>query len=193
MEPRQSILLAPHFQEIKTVQKNWGWFLALGILLVILGCLAISTSVYTTILSVVILGAFLIVAGLVQVFQAFMARAWSGFFLSLLLGVLYVVTGILCLAKPAVMAVGLTLWIAAFFFIAGIFRMCTSAYLRFRHWGWIFFNGLVTFILGVLIISEWPISGLWVIGLFIGIDLIFAGWAWVLLSLTARQPAKTKQ
>lgn len=139
-----------------------------------------------------ILGAFLIVAGLVQVFQR-MARAWSGFFLSLLLGVLYTVTGILCLAKPAVMAVGLTLWIAAFFFIAGIFRMSTSAYLRFRHWGWVFFNGLVTFILGVLIISEWPISGLWVIGLFIGIDLIFAGWAWVLLSLTAfRQPAKTK-
>ncbi len=186
----QPMLRVPNFRDSKTIQKNWGWFLTLGILLILLGCVAISTSVYTTLVTMEILGFVLIVAGLVQTFQAFMAREWKGLFLTLLLGILYVVAGIFCMAKPAITAVGLTLWIAAFFFIVGLFRMATSAYMRFHHWGWIFLNGLITFILGVLIISQWPISGFWVIGLFVGIDLVFAGWAWVLLALAAHKPAK---
>ncbi len=158
-------------------------------MLILLGCVAISASVYTTLVTMEILGFFLIVAGLVQIFQAFMAREWKGLFLSLLLGILYVVAGILCMAKPGITAVGLTLWIAAFFFIAGIFRMVTRPICSFIIGVGIFFNGLITFILGVLIISQWPVSGFWVIGLFVGIDLIFAGWAWVLLSLAAHKPA----
>ena len=55
--------------------------------------------------------------------------------------------------------------------------------------GMVFFNGVVTFLLGAMIYANWPLSGLWVIGLFIGVDLILAGWSWVLLSLTARSKA----
>jgi len=106
--------------------------------------------------------------------------------LTLLLSVLYLIAGTYCIAKPAIAAIELTLVISMFCVIAGIFRMATSLISRFNQWGWVFFNGLVTFILGVLIYSEWPYSGLWIIGLFIGIDLILSGWTWVLISLKIR-------
>lgn len=178
--------LTNYFGEIEDVRKNWGWFFALGILLVLLGISVISSSVYATVFSVMLFGIFLMGSGIVQIIQAFLARKWSGLFLALLLGLLYLVVGFLCATKPAVTAVSLTLWIAVFFFIAGLFRMFYALILRFDQWGWFFFNGLITFILGVLIYSDWPLSGFWVIGLFIGIDLILSGWTWVVLSLTAR-------
>lgn len=172
--------------EVEGISKNWGWFLALGILLVLLGAGVISSAFYATIFTMIILGVFLLCGGVVQIFQAFLARRWTGFFLSLFLGILYIVTGFICLTKPAEAAIGATFLIAALCFVGGLFRMITSLVLRFEHWGWVFFNGLITFILGVLIYSQWPVSGLWVIGLFVGIDLILSGWTWILLSLSAQ-------
>lgn len=177
------------FNKIESVRENWGWFLCLGILLVLLGCAIIGSSYFATIFSVIIFGVFLLCAGVVQIFQAFLARKWSGLFLSLFLGILYIVTGFICLGKPETAAISITLWIAAFCFVAGIFKMISSLLIRFDQWGWVFFNGLVTFLLGAMIYANWPLSGLWVIGLFIGVDLILAGWSWVLLSLTARSKA----
>jgi uncharacterized membrane protein HdeD (DUF308 family) len=172
---------------IHQVREKWGWFFALGVLLLLLGAGIIGSSYYATIFSVIILGLFLLCAGVVQIFQAFLARKWSGVFLSLFLGVLYIITGFLCMAKPTAAAVGITLWIAALCLIAGLFRMLASLFLRFNQWGWVFFNGAVTFILGAMIYADWPVSGLWVIGLFVGIDLILAGWSWIILSLASRK------
>ena len=172
---------------VEEMKRNRGWFLALGILLIFLGSAIIGSSFYATIFSMILFGLFLLSAGVVQILQAFLARKWSGLFLSLFLGVLYIVTGFLCLARPETAAISITLWIAAFCFIAGLFKMLTSLVLRFDQWEWVFFNGLVTFVLGALIYFDWPLSGLWVIGLFIGIDLILSGWSWILLSLTGTQ------
>lgn len=172
--------------KIEDVRHNWGWFLALGILLILLGSGVIASSYYATIFSMILFGIFLISAGIVQVVQAFLARKWSGFFLSLFLGLLYIVTGFLCVMHPATAAISITLWIAAFCLIVGLFRLLTSIILQFDQWGWVFFNGLVTFLLGLMIYADWPLSGLWVIGLFIGVDLILAGWSWVILSLSSR-------
>lgn len=184
--------LNPYFREIESVSKNWGTFLALGLLLVVLGVAVISSSFYATIFSVIFFGLLVLCAGIVQIVQAFMARKWSGLLLSLLLGVLYIVTGFLCVARPTAAAVTITFWIAAFCFIAGAFRMLSALVMRFDQWGWIFFNGLVTFILGLMIWADWPISGLWVIGLFVGVDMILSGWSWILLSLSAREHAKQR-
>lgn len=181
------------FREIDEAKRNWGWFLALGVLLLLLGLGIVSSSFYATLFSVFLFGIFLMSAGIVQIIQGFLAHKWSGLFLSLLLGALYLITGFLCATRPAIAAVSLTLWIAAFCFIAGLFRMLTALLLRFDQWGWVFFNGLVTFILGALIYSDWPVSGLWVIGLFIGVDLILAGWSWIVLALTARSYVKNNR
>lgn len=177
--------LAIHFHEAEDIRNQWGWFLAFGLLLTILGGMVIQTSFVATVFSVMLFGVMLTCAGIVQIVQSFLARKWSGLFLFLLLGILYIVSGIFCAVKPAVAAVTLTFWFAAFCLISGLFRMLSSLIVRFRQWGWIFFNGLVTSILGAIIYADWPISGLWVIGLFIGIDMVLSGWSWILLSLTA--------
>lgn len=174
------------FGRIEEVKANWKWFLALGVFLLILGASIITSSFYATLFSIVLLGGFLFAAGIVQIIQAFLAKKWNGLFLSLFVGLLYMVTGFLLLSKPAVSAINLTLWIAAFCFIAGLVKMLTALLIRFKQWEWVFFNGLVTFLLGAMIYADWPLSGLWVIGLFIGVDLILSGWSWILLSLTAR-------
>lgn len=179
-------MVTNRLKDIEEVRNNWGWFLAFGLLLIALGVGVISSSYYATVFSVVLFGIFLLAAGAVQIVQAFLAQKWTGFFLTLLLGILYLITGFICVAKPAVAAINLTLWIAAFCFIVGIFRMITSLILRNDQWGWVFFNGLITFILGAMIFSDWPLSGLWVIGLFIGIDMILTGWSWVWTSLFVR-------
>lgn len=178
--------LSHYFHDIEEAKKHWGWFLALGVLLVLLGFGVAGSAYYATKFTVFIFGIFLLSAGIIQIAQGFMARKWSGLFLSLLVGALYLITGFLCVTKPVAAAVSITFWIAAFCFVAGLFKMITSLLLRFDQWGWVFFNGLVTFILGAMIFSDWPVSGLWVIGLFIGVDLILSGWTWIVLSLTAR-------
>jgi uncharacterized membrane protein HdeD (DUF308 family) len=67
--------------------------------------------------------------------------------------------------------------------VSGIFRIVGSLMSRFPHWGWIFFGGVVDLLLGILIWRHWPATSLWVIGLFVGIDVIFNGWTWILLAL----------
>lgn len=156
----------------------------------LLGGLVINQAFAATIFSVFLFGMLIAGAGVVQVVQAFMARQWSGLFLSLLLGILYLVTGALCIVRPAEAAINITLLIAAFCFVSGLFKVISSLMMQFEHWGWVFFNGVVTFILGMLIYNQWPISGLWVIGLFVGVDMILSGWSWILLSLVARKSIK---
>ena len=82
----------------------------------------------------------------------------------------------------------MTLIIAIFLIISGIFRIVSALSERFTGWGWVLLNGGVSLLLGLLIYKQWPLSGLWVIGLFVGIDLIFNGWAWIMLSLAMRKP-----
>lgn len=179
--------LTNYLRETEGVRKNWGWFFVLGLLLMAFGGLVINSAVAATMFSTVMFGFLVIGAGVVQVVQAFMARQWSGLFLSLLLGVLYIVTGAICVLRPAEAAINITLLIAGFCFVSGLFKIIASLMVKFEHWGWIFFNGLVTFSLGLMIYHQWPLAGLWVIGLFVGVDMVLSGWSWLLLSLCARK------
>ena len=176
-----------HLHEVDEVKKNWGWFLTLGVVMSLLGFWAIGSSFVATIFSMITTGIVLSAAGLVQIIHGLWAHKWKGLFLSMLLGVLYVVTGAICVTNPEASAITLTLLIGAFCLTGGIIRMGAAMILRFSYWGWTFFNGLVTFILGLMIVSQWPISGLWVIGLFIGVDILLAGLSLVALSLSARR------
>ena len=179
-------IFTKNFTSLPPLREHWKWFLALGITLIILGFIAVGSSVLVTVASVIFLGSLLLIGGIVQTAYTFTIRKWSGFFLSLLSGILYAVVGFFMIMHPTASALSLTLLIAAFYIVGGIFRIISSAYMRFEHWGWALFSGAIKFLLGVLIWLGWPQTGFWVIGLFIGIDLIFYGWFWVLLSLTAR-------
>ncbi len=175
--------------DLEEFRRNANWFLALGIILIILGTVALGRSIFVTLASMVFLGWLLVIGGVIEAVQAFWQRQWGGFFLHLLGGVLYVIVGLMVVVNPQVGALALTLLMALFFLIAGAFRIIGSLTMRFPEWRWVLLNGIVTFLLGLLIWKQWPSSAFWVIGLFIGIDLIFTGWSWVMLSLTARRLA----
>ncbi len=179
-------VFARFFYDLDYLKKNWGWFLALGIALIALGVIAIGASTLVTVASMIFLGSLLLCGGILQIIYAFWAQKWSGFFLALLAGILYTVTGFLLLMHPAAGALSLTLLLAAFYMIGGIFRIIGSLAARFDQWGWSLFSGIVMLLLGLLIWRGWPETGLWVFGLFIGIDLIFYGWFWVALAIGAR-------
>jgi uncharacterized membrane protein HdeD (DUF308 family) len=177
---------------VSAVQRNWGWFLVLGIVEILLGTVAIGASVYATIVTVVFFGWLLLAGGVLSVIHAFWRKQWKGFFLDLATGVLYVVAGFLMVANPTAAAVSLTLLIAMFLLMGGIFRIIVALSGHLEHWGWVMLNGLITAGLGILIWRQWPVSGLWVIGLFVGIEMIFYGWSLVMLSLIAKGvPAPT--
>jgi uncharacterized membrane protein HdeD (DUF308 family) len=176
-------MIGPGFEEVR---EHWLWFLVMGIALIVLGCIAIASSVAVTLLSVMIAGLVLLFGGLFQVIHALVRHRWSGFVVNLLAGVLYAAAGFLMVSKPAAAAVTLTLMIAMFLIVAGAFRLLIAFTAGLQHRGWLILNGVVATLLGLSIWAQWPISGLWVIGLFIGIDLIFDGWSEVMLALSAR-------
>ena len=168
------------------IVNNWGWFLAFGIALVLLGMLAIVRSVAATVVSMLFFGWLLLFAAGIEVVQAIMVGKWAGLFQHWLSAALFGVLGALIIWRPLVTAEILTLLIGAFFLVAGAFQLITPFVISLPEWGWHALNGLITFVLGILILAQWPVSGLWVIGLFLGIELVFYGAAWVAVALRLR-------
>jgi len=169
-----------------SIRRNWGWFLALGIVQIVVGALAVGSAFSATLASVVTLGILLLIAAGAQAAVAIWARAWSSFFLFLLLSILYAVAGFLMVQHPLFAAESLTLMLAAGFLIGGVYRIVVALIERFPSWGWVLVNGVITMLLGILIWQQWPASGLWVLGTFIGIDLIFNGLTWLALAISVR-------
>lgn len=174
---------------LESASKNWGWVLASGIAFVVLGVIALAFSVMTTLASVFVLGWILAFAGIFEAVHAFKLPRWSGVLLELLVAILYVVVGVLMIVRPAAGALSLTLLIGAFFLAGGLFRIVAAAAVRPPNWGWLLLSGIVTLLLGLLIISEWPASGLWVIGMFLGIDLLFSGTSLIMFAFGLRNLA----
>ena len=165
---------------------RWGWYFALGILLMILGALAAGSAITTTLFSVIALGWILVFAGAALSILSFLIGRWSGFLLSLAAGVLSLITGATMLRAPLAGAASLTLVLSLFFLIGGIYRAITSIALRFPYWGWSLFSGVVSVALGALLIRGWPTISLWFLGLYIGIDLVIHGFAWCMFALRIR-------
>jgi uncharacterized membrane protein HdeD (DUF308 family) len=164
----------------------WGWFLAFGIALLLLGVAAVVRSVAATVVSMLFFGWLLVLASGIEIAQAVMVGHWVGFFHHLLAAILFGVVGVIMITRPVIGAEVATLFMAVFFLIGGLFQLIGSVAVHVPGWGWQAADGLITFVLGVLVLSQWPVSGLWVIGLFIGIDLIFYGGAWIALALGLR-------
>jgi uncharacterized membrane protein HdeD (DUF308 family) len=169
------------------VHKHWFWYLALAVFMTFLGVLAIGWSFATTLVSMAFLGWLLVIGGVVEIGHAFWKRKWSGFFLDLLAGILYGGIGFLVLANPGLSAVALTFGIAVLLLFGGLFRFVAALALDPPHGSWVILSGAVSMLLGLMIWKQWPMSGLWVIGLFIGIDLVFNGVALMMLAFTARK------
>jgi uncharacterized membrane protein HdeD (DUF308 family) len=176
--------------ELEALRGHWYWFVILGVALVVLGTVALGAVVIASLAAAVAIGVLLLLGGAAEAVGAFWCRGWSGFFLELLSGVLSIVVGLLFLRAPLDALAALTLLIACFLMVGGIFKIVAAVVYRFAAWGWSLAAGIIDVILGVLIWQEWPASALWVIGLFVGINLIFRGFNWIALGMALRSPPR---
>lgn len=161
---------------------------AYGVVLVILGVLAIMAPRISGIAVQFMLGWLLILAGIAWTMYASHARSWGSGMWEALVGILAVIGGVIIMARPLVSLEILT-WILAVYFIAtGVLKVALSFELRpTPGWGWTLFNGAVSVFLGVIVMRQWPFSGLWLVGTLVGIDMIFGGFSLIRISSAARQ------
>ncbi len=174
-------------ENLRALRASWGWFVALGVILMILGVAAISCSQIASAATALVFAGLMVGAGVAYLIGAFFTRSWGGFFLSLLAGVLHLAVGAIILERPFEALLVYTLLLAAFFFVEGLVRIIGAISGRFYHWGWALLSGLVTLALGVMIWRQWPLSGLYVVGLFVGVNLIFSGATYIMLGLGIRR------
>jgi uncharacterized membrane protein HdeD (DUF308 family) len=165
---------------------RWGWLLLLGIAQIVLGTIALGDTLLVTLVSVLLLGWLLIGSAIVHIVHLFRHTEARSFwnFATIMLDVL---AGFFLIVRPAFGALTLTLVLAAFFLTSGIVRLIAAANTGTPDRFWAVLNGIISILLGVLLFVHWPVSGLWFIGLAIGIELIFRGWAWITIAFAFRR------
>lgn len=170
------------------LQRNWGWLLGLGILFVVLGFIGLGMTLGLTLVSVVFMGALFIIAGIAQIVDVFKSHHWKAIVGHALVAVLYIIGGGLIIHDPVLASAVVTVLIAWILIIIGITRLIMAFVLRHATgWGWMLFAGLCAIVLGVLILMQWPYSALWVIGMFIAIELIVNGWTYIFMAMGMRK------
>jgi uncharacterized membrane protein HdeD (DUF308 family) len=176
--------------ELRAIRNKWIWLVALGIALIVLGTILLGFPLVATLATVTVLGALILVGGVAEAVGAFWCREWSGFFLALLSGTLGIVVGLMLLGNPIQAGVTLTILLASFLFVGGIFRAVAALARRFEGWGWLLASGVIDIALGVMIWRELPMSGLTVIGLLVGISTLFRGVSWLMLGFRLKRIPK---
>jgi uncharacterized membrane protein HdeD (DUF308 family) len=173
---------------IAPLRAKWGWIVALGVVYLIAGFIALGSVAMATVVSVLVVGVMMIVAGIAEVISAFQIKSWGKFLLWALLGVLYIIAGFVTFENPLLAAVLLTLILGASLVVSGIMRIVLAFSMkRETPWIWVALSGVITLLLGVLILVRWPVSSLYILGLFLGIDLIMAGAGWIGLGFGLRR------
>ncbi|MDA9434294.1 HdeD family acid-resistance protein [Bradyrhizobium sp. CCBAU 51627] len=173
---------------IAALHAKWGWIVALGVVYLIAGFVALGSVVMATVASVIVVGAMMIVAGAAEIIGAFQMKSWGKFMIWVLLGALYVIAGILTFDNPLLAAVLLTLFLGVSLIASGAVRLFLAFSMkRESPWVWVALSGAITLLLGLLIVARWPINSVYILGLFLGIDLIMAGAGWISLGLALKR------
>lgn len=160
---------------IEEIRRSWGWFLALGILLTLFGVACIIYDITATFTTVLVFGWFLLISGIFALVQAFTIGTWGGFFLFLFSALLRGFTGYLLVRYPVIGAESLTLLLGSFFVVGGLFRAIGSGMAQLPCWGWSVFSGIVSVVLGIMVLWQMPITAIWFLGFAIGVELIVDG------------------
>jgi uncharacterized membrane protein HdeD (DUF308 family) len=198
MTSASDIIRAPSATDLAPLRAKWGWILALGIVYTVAGFIALGSVMMATAASVLIVGVMMIVAGVAEIINAFQCKGWGRFLIWALLGVLYIVAGFITFENPLLAALVLTLLLGASLVASGIVRIILAFSMkREQPWIWLLLSSIVTLLLGVLILARWPVSSVYVLGIFLGVDLVMAGTGWIVLALAlhrrhdAASPAAT--
>ena len=171
---------------LETLGLRWQTFVVLGVVLVALGIFAMGAASLATLASVLVFGWALIVGGILQTVHAIFQKGWGGRALDILTGVLFIAVGVVTVWRPVESAVALTLVIALALTIRGVFAIVVATADRFPRWGWAVAYGVISVILGLTIAAQMPTIALWVIGFFVGIELLVDGVTMATTGIAAR-------
>ncbi|HUC18329.1 MAG TPA: HdeD family acid-resistance protein [Acetobacteraceae bacterium] len=175
-------------QQRTELSGKWGWFVALGIALIVLGVIAWIDVVAVTLAGTIFVGAMLLVGGVFQIIHGFMMRGWQSLLLSLLCGAFSIIAGLLIMSEPLKGALVLTILVVAALVVGGIIRIVIG----FRHrempsWGWLVASGIISLVVAALLYASLPWSGLWVLGTLIAVELLVQGVSWLSFGLALRK------
>ena len=166
--------------DLAPLRDKSGWIVALGVVFVIAGFIALGSMFLATVASVLIVGLMMIIAGIAEVYNSFQIKSWGKFLFWALLGVLYIIAGLLTFENPLLAAAVLTLLLGAFLAASGAMRIFLAFNMkREAPWIWVAVSGVITLLLGLLILARWPVNSVYILGLFLAIDLIMAGASWI--------------
>jgi uncharacterized membrane protein HdeD (DUF308 family) len=169
---------------VEVLRAKWGWVVALGAIYLLAGLIALYSVVTATAVSVFVVGIMMLIAGVAEVISAFQVKSWGKFLFWIVLGVLYIVAGFVTFENPLLAAALLTLMLGAALVASGIMRIILAFSMREgAPWIAVVFSGVITLVLGLVILAHWPVSSLYILGLFLGIDLVFAGVGWIGIGL----------
>jgi uncharacterized membrane protein HdeD (DUF308 family) len=153
-----------------------GWITILGIVTIILGIIAIGSPLMTGSVVSAVIGIALVIVGILELVIAFVADSFKAGAVAFIGGAITIVAGGLLIARPVVGSAVLTVILGIYFLIDGIYRISLSFKVRpISGWGWMLFVGVISILLAILIWSHWPLSGLWAVGVLVGIRILFAG------------------
>lgn len=185
--PSTAFVVAPGLEPLRAKS---GWIVTLGVVYVITGIIALGSVVFATVVTVFVVGVMMLISGAAQVINAFQIKSWGKFMLWLLLGILYVLAGFVTFENPLLAAAFLTLLLGISLIASGAMRITLGFSMRQgTPWAWVVLSGVITLLLGLIILAHWPVSGLYVLGLLLGIDLIFAGTSWIGVGFGLRRQA----
>jgi uncharacterized membrane protein HdeD (DUF308 family) len=170
------------------LKQHWGSLVALGALEILMGVAAIALPVAATFIATVALSWVLLLAGALHIVRAVSVHRWRGFAVHILSGGLYLVTGGLAILYPVPGALSLALIVASLLVADGIIRSVFALRLKpIDGWSWMFAGGVGSAVLGVMLLANWPVAGVWALGLLLGVNLIFSGAMNVALGLNCRE------
>jgi len=172
------------------VKKSWGWMLALGLLMLVLGAIGLGMTFSLTIASVMFFGVLLLMGSGFQLVDAFKSKGWKSVVLNVLMALAYLAAGLVMISDPLGSSMWLTLMIAAMLLGVGAMRIVMAFQMRgHKGWGWLVFSGALSILLGVMVFAQWPVSGLWVIGMFVAIEMISQGVSCITIAFAAKAAA----
>ena len=173
------------------LNRNWPWLLGLGLLFVIFGFVGLSTIVGVTLISIVFIGVLFLLGGVAQFVDVFKSKKWKVAVWHGVIAMLYIIGGCFIIYDPLLASKFITALIAWTLIIIGVTRLIMAVSLHGTP-GWFFslIASLAAIILGGIILMQWPLSSLWVIGLFISIELLLNGWSYIFMAIAIRSKAK---
>ncbi len=175
---------------VQPLRSKSGWIVALGVVYVIAGLIALSSVVFATRVTVFVVGIMMLISGAAEVINAFQFKSWGKFLVWLLLGVLYILAGLVTFENPLLAAAILTLLLGIALVVSGVMRIVLAFSMREgMSWTSVVLSGVVSLLLGLIILVHWPVSSLFVLGVLLGVDLLIIGIGWIFVGFGLKRYA----